>query len=347
MPTSRPASRRSKPPRSELSERARALADARRALEERAAEVGALRTDVEVRVAGVEERRRFLTDRIAQVDERLNRNQAERLVAEQRRLELDARAEVTDALIVFVADRLISVESVLDVLREARRRQSEKTRAVSAHLESLRRRRSLSEKELEENRELIQRAEISDAETRLRLETATESLRADLDSEPDTAIAAECPELPSGASPQARLRELERELRLMGPINPLALQEFEALQERHQFLESQLEDIRATRKELAKVIRAVDEEIVNVFAAAYADVSQNFTELFDMLFPGGQGGLTLTDPANLLDTGIEIEARPSGKNVRKLSLLSGGERSLVGAGLPVRRVPQPARRRST
>ncbi len=314
---------------SELSERARTMAEARRNLEAKAGEVGALRTDVEVKVAGVEERRRFLTDRLAQVDERLSRNQAERLAAEQKRLELDARAEVTDTLITFVADRLGAVEAVLEVLREARRRQSEKTRAVSAQLEALRRQRSTTEKELEEHRERIQRSEISDAETRLRLETATESLRSELDSEPDVAIAAECPELPDGMSPQARLRELEREVRLMGPINPLALQEFEALQERHQFLEAQLEDIRATRKELSKVIKAVDEEIVNVFAAAYADVSQNFQALFDMLFPGGQGGLTLTDPSNLLETGIEIEARPSGKNVRKLSLLSGGERSLV------------------
>jgi len=313
----------------ETSAKAHAMADARRTLESKAREVGALRTDVEVRVAGVDERRRFLTDRLAQVDERLSRNQAERLAAEQRRLELDARAEVTDALIGFVADRLVSVESVLTVLREARRRQSDKTRAVTAQLEVLRKERSGTEKQLEEHRERIQRVEISDAETRLRLESATETLRSELDSEPDAAIAAECPDLGEGMSPQTRLRELEREVRLMGPINPLALQEFEALQERHQFLEAQLDDIRATRKELAKVIRAVDEEIVNVFASAYADVSANFTALFDMLFPGGQGGLTLTDPSNLLDTGIEIEARPSGKNVRKLSLLSGGERSLV------------------
>jgi chromosome segregation protein len=115
----------------------------------------------------------------------------------------------------------------------------------------------------------------------------------------------------------------------MGPINPLALQEFEELQERHQFYETQLEDIRTTRKDLNKVIRAVDEEIVKVFTAAYADVSENFVSLFETLFPGGQGQIRLTDPSNLLETGIEIEARPSGKNVRKLSLLSGGERSLT------------------
>ena len=115
----------------------------------------------------------------------------------------------------------------------------------------------------------------------------------------------------------------------MGAINPLALEEFSALTERHEFLQQQLDDIKAARRDLAKVIRSVDEEIVNVFAAAYADVAANFETLFETLFPGGKGRLILTAPENLLETGIEVEARPSGKNVRKLSLLSGGERSLT------------------
>jgi chromosome segregation protein len=115
----------------------------------------------------------------------------------------------------------------------------------------------------------------------------------------------------------------------MGPINPLALEEFTQLQERHTFLEGQLEDVKTTRRDLFKVIKAIDSEIVEVFAAAYADVSENFTQLFGALFPGGSGRLKLTDPDNLLETGIEVEARPSGKNVRQLSLLSGGERSLT------------------
>ena len=101
----------------------------------------------------------------------------------------------------------------------------------------------------------------------MRLDTAVESLRHDLDTEPDAAMAAECPSLPEGVSAPARVRELERELRLMGPINPLALQEFDELSERHTFLESQLEDIRQTRRELSKVIKAVDEEIVSVFSS--------------------------------------------------------------------------------
>ncbi|MGA1163651.1 MAG: AAA family ATPase, partial [Ilumatobacteraceae bacterium] len=136
-------------------------------------------------------------------------------------------------------------------------------------------------------------------------------------------------ELPEGLSAPARVRDLERELRLMGPINPLALQEFTELQERHTFLEAQLDDVRNTRRELMRVISAIDQEIQQVFAAAFADVSENFTTLFGMLFPGGGGRLILTAPDDLLNTGIEVEAKPGGKNVKKLSLLSGGERTLT------------------
>src|SRR3546814_860929 len=132
-----------------------------------------------------------------------------------------------------------------------------------------------------------------------------------------------------GVTPTARARELERELRLMGPINPLALEEYDALQERHEFLQAQLDDVKSSRRDLSKVIKAIDGEIVEVFAGAYADVSQNFEQLFTTLFPGGTGRLRLTMPDDLLQTGIEVEAKPSGKNVRKLSLLSGGERSLT------------------
>jgi chromosome segregation protein len=127
----------------------------------------------------------------------------------------------------------------------------------------------------------------------------------------------------------SRSRELDRELRLLGPINPLALEESTALRERQEFLDGQLDDVKSSRRELAKVIRAVDAEIVEVFVAAFADVAENFSRLFTLLFPGGQGSLELTDPANPLETGIRVRARPSGKNVRSISLLSGGERSLT------------------
>ena len=115
----------------------------------------------------------------------------------------------------------------------------------------------------------------------------------------------------------------------MGPINPLALEEYEALQERHDFLVQQLDDVKNSRRELQRVIKAVDQEIVTVFDAAFADVQEHFTRLFSTLFPGGSGRVFLTDPGDLLNTGIEMEARPSGKNTKRLSLLSGGERSLT------------------
>src|SRR4029078_2763349 len=119
-----------------------------------------------------------------------------------------------------------------------------------------------------------------------------------------------------------------------------ALTEYEALLERHEFLQQQLDDVRNTRRELARVIKSVDEEIVRVFDAAFTDVSRNFSELFSMLFPGGSGRLVLTQPDDLLNTGIEMEARPSGKMVRRLSLLSGGGRSLWAPAHPFSVLPR-------
>ncbi len=313
----------------EAAERGRAMGQARARLEERAADVGSLRTDLEVRGAGVGERREFLRRRLSEIDERLAGAAEQRAAAEQRRIELDARQVATDRLAAVVADRLAVIETGLGRLRERRRRQSEAARQVASQLDQLRQERGEAERSLGELRERQQRLEIADAETHLRIETLVETLRRELDCEPDRALATECPPLAESTTPAARIRELERELRIMGPINPLALEEFEALQERHEFLQGQLDDVKESRRELGKIIRAIDAEIVDVFASAYADVAQNFEQLFDTLFPGGRGRLRLTDPDNLLDTGIELEARPSGKNVRKLSLLSGGERSLT------------------
>ncbi len=302
---------------------------ARDHLDERAAAVGALRTDLEVRSGAVDERRGFLTTRLVEVEQRLEGAAAEREQAEARRVELDARQVATDRLAELVDGRVVAIETVLTDLRERRRRQSEAAREVAAHLDRLRKERAEAEKTLAGLREQLQRIEIADAETKLRIETAVEALRRDLDTEPSAAIAAECPPLGEGVNPKARIRELERDLRIMGPINPLALEEFEALQERHEFLQQQLDDVKESRRELAKIIKAIDGEIVNVFASAFADVAANFEQLFLTLFPGGNGRLRLTDVDNLLDTGIEVEAKPSGKNVKKLSLLSGGERSLT------------------
>ncbi len=127
----------------------------------------------------------------------------------------------------------------------------------------------------------------------------------------------------------ARLRTAQRNLEALGRVNPLALEEFDAMSERHAFLAEQLEDLRKTRKDLLGIIDEVDNRVQEVFALAFADVETTFREVFARLFPGGEGRLVLTDPDNMLSTGIDVEARPAGKKVRRLSLLSGGERSLV------------------
>jgi chromosome segregation protein len=127
----------------------------------------------------------------------------------------------------------------------------------------------------------------------------------------------------------------ERDLALLGKVNPLALEEFAALEERHQFLSTQLEDLKATRRDLLTVVREVDDRILEVFTAAYHDVAREFEIVFQTLFPGGEGRLVLTDPDDMLLTGIEVEARPPGKKIKRLSLLSGGERSLTAVALLV------------
>jgi chromosome segregation protein len=128
---------------------------------------------------------------------------------------------------------------------------------------------------------------------------------------------------------ERRAAEAERQLAKLGKVNPLALEEYAALQERHQFLATQLEDLRKTRRDLLTVVKEVDDRVQEVFASAYADTAREFEGLFSRLFPGGAGRLVLTEPDDMLTTGIEIEARPPGKKVKRLSLLSGGERSLT------------------
>jgi chromosome segregation protein len=132
-----------------------------------------------------------------------------------------------------------------------------------------------------------------------------------------------------------RLRAAERSLAMLGKVNPLALEEFSALEERHKFLTEQLEDLKATRKDLLDIVREVDARVQQVFTEAYADVSAAFDQTFARLFPGGEGRLVLTDPSDMLATGVEVEARPPGKKVKRLSLLSGGERSLVAVAFLV------------
>ncbi len=348
--------------------RVEALSLSRTSLEERARAVADARKELEVRAAAIAQRRELLVNRRGETEARLERLVVERDKARIRRESIEGSIGEVDDLHQRLAARTVTVEGWIELLDAEQRVQSEAARRVSAELTSRRNERMAAERELMEVRERRNRIELAEAENRVKLEAVTEALRRELDTEPDTAMATPLPPVggastPADAdaggaagagtaeraaadgagdagasaragapSPRARVRDLERELKVMGPINPLALEEFEALKERHEFLDGQLNDVKTARKDLNTLIRSIDEEIVGVFSSAFADVATNFVELFASLFPGGQGGLRLTNPDDLLNCGIEIEAKPSGKNVKKLSLLSGGERSLVALG---------------
>ena len=292
-------------------------------LDEQTKLVGGMRNDIAVRTKAITDRREFLIERMADVEQRLGRHSAETHEAPEQRL------AIANDLRVNLSGREAELDTWIDSLRTQRQRQSDEVREIAVGLEAARRDRGGTDTALRELRERQSTRQIEEAEINVRLEGAVETLRRDLDVEIGDAIRTEAPPLPEAMTAAARTSELERELRIMGPINPLALEEYETLSERHEFLQGQLDDVKESRRELAKVIRAIDTEIVQVFASAFADVASNFELLFSTLFPGGQGSLKLTTPDDLLNTGIEVEARPGGKNVRKLSLLSGGERSLT------------------
>ncbi|GIF73115.1 hypothetical protein Asi02nite_26330 [Asanoa siamensis] len=137
------------------------------------------------------------------------------------------------------------------------------------------------------------------------------------------------------ATQEKRAAKAERELALLGKVNPLALEEFAALEERFKFLSDQLEDLKNTRRDLLTVVKDVDDRILEVFTSAYHDTAREFEQVFGVLFPGGEGRLVLTDPEDMLTTGVEVEARPPGKKIKRLSLLSGGERSLTAVAMLV------------
>ncbi|MDQ6686190.1 MAG: chromosome segregation protein SMC [Actinomycetota bacterium] len=199
----------------------------------------------------------------------------------------------------------------------------------------------------------VHRDEVARTQQRMRIEQLEERVLDELGIDPTALVAEYGPEqlvpfsgeMSDDATPHPvrfdreeqtkRLRIAERSLAQLGRINPLALEEYSALEERHKFLTEQLEDLRRTRHDLLDIVREVDQRVEQVFAEAYADVGAAFEEIFARLFPGGEGKLVLTDPDDLLASGVQVEARPPGKRIKRLSLLSGGERSLVAVAFLV------------
>jgi chromosome segregation protein len=203
----------------------------------------------------------------------------------------------------------------------------------------------------------VHRDEMARTEQRMRIEALRERAIEELGTEPDVLIEEYGPHQPVPPSPLApgepepvepalptpfvravqekRLRAAERALALLGTVNPLALEEFAALEERHKFLTEQLEDLKNSRRDLLDIVKEVDERVEQVFTEAFHDTAEQFERVFARLFPGGEGRLILTDQSDMLNTGLDVEARPPGKKVKRLSLLSGGERSLTAVALLV------------
>jgi chromosome segregation protein len=217
------------------------------------------------------------------------------------------------------------IETLRDRQRDLRREAGEAGVRLSEARTRLEELRSL----VERSKDLLSALALEATELRMRGEAVAEGLRRDADATEDEALAASEPEIESDIEPREMLEILLADLRRMGPINPLAADEYRELSERHDFLESQLEDLEQSRADLRKVVKALDAEIVDSFTTAFEEVSGHFADQFAVLFPGGKGRLRLTDPDQPLTTGVDLEAQPLGKKVSRLSLLSGGEKSLA------------------
>ena len=228
------------------------------------------------------------------------------------------------------ADRVaVVVGEHIDLLRIRQRELRESVGSANTDLKLAEERREVLEVERRSVAETVQGLEIEIAELRVRDEAVSEGLRRDADADEATALAAQAPDLEDRGDPKSRLASLEADLRRMGPINPLAAHEYSELDAAVEELESQLGDLNESRSEIRKVVAALDEQMEKLFKDAFAEIAAFYEENFSLVFPGGKGQLRLTDTAELLTSGVLVEAQPAGKKVGRLSLLSGGERSLA------------------
>ncbi|MEH0636619.1 chromosome segregation protein SMC [Streptomyces bottropensis] len=323
----------------------------------------ARQTEMEARlqVRTHEERVKGLTGRADSLDRAARAEREARARAEQRRARLRHEAAVAEAVASGARQLLRHVEVSLARAAEERtaadaakaRREQELARARGEG-------RDLKA-EMDKLTDSVHRGEVLGAEKRMRIEQLETKALEELGVEPEGLVAeygpdqlvppsppAEGEELPEDpehprnqpktfhrAEQEKRLRAAERAYQQLGKVNPLALEEFAALEERHKFLSEQLEDLKKTRADLLQVVKEVDERVEQVFTEAFWDTAREFEGVFSRLFPGGEGRLILTDPDNMLTTGVDVEARPPGKKVKRLSLLSGGERSLTAVAMLV------------
>ncbi|MFE7171840.1 chromosome segregation protein SMC [Streptomyces sp. NPDC057616] len=323
----------------------------------------ARQTEMEARlqVRTHEERVKGLAGRADSLDRAARAERDARARAEQRRARLRHEAAVAEAVASGARQLLAHVEvsvaradeerTAADAAKARREQELTAARTTGRDLKG----------ELDKLTDSVHRGEVLGAEKRMRIEQLETKALEELGVEPAGLEAEYGPHQPVPPSPPAegeelpedpehprnrprpfvrgeqekRLKAAERAYQQLGKVNPLALEEFAALEERHKFLSEQLEDLKKTRADLLQVVKEVDERVEQVFTEAYRDTAREFEGVFSRLFPGGEGRLILTDPDNMLTTGVDVEARPPGKKVKRLSLLSGGERSLTAVAMLV------------
>ena len=270
-----------------------------------------------------------MEQRQSEIELRLEGHTSERAEAAARRETLEFDLQVLARLTRLVTRAADDIRRSQEAMDSTYREQLEASRASAERLDEARSARNTAESRLSELVERMRRSEIEQAELAVKLTNLHDVVRRDLGVEPDELGPPPVLEIENGVSVEERVGELEARMSSLGPINPLALDELGALEERYKDLDAQVGDVRAARRELLEVLRALEEEIMQTFSSAVADVNEHFANLIGMLFPGGQGRLILTEPDDPLNTGVEIEVRPMGRNVRRISLLSGGERSMA------------------
>jgi chromosome segregation protein len=323
----------------------------------------ARQTEMEARlqVRTHEERVKGLAGRADSLDRAARAEREARARAEQRRARLRHEAAVAEAVASGARQLLAHVEVSLARAEEERTAADGAKARREQELVTARSQGRDLKAELDKLTDSVHRGEVLGAEKRMRIEQLEARALDELGVEPAGLVAdygpdqlvppslpAEGEELPEDpehprnqprqfhrAEQEKRLKSAERAYQQLGKVNPLALEEFAALEERHKFLSEQLEDLKKTRADLLQVVKEVDERVEQVFTEAYRDTAREFEGVFGRLFPGGDGRLILTDPDNMLTTGVDVEARPPGKKVKRLSLLSGGERSLTAVALLV------------
>ena len=315
----------------------------------------ALEVEARLGLRTMEERVNAISQRASDLEQSATneREAAARTIA---RREARARGAITAQAIADAAyEALIQIEtSIMRANGERERLERSRTDRDGEILTIRAQVRDLSS-ELEQLTSSVHRDELARAEQRLRIEQleirAMEDFGVDSstliheygpDREVPTFIETETGELIPGEyipylreQQEKRLASAERSLTLLGKINPLALEEYSSLEERLKYLAEQLEDLKKSKKDLLDIIKEVDEKVQSIFEAAYKDTAREFEIIFSRLFPGGEGRLILTDPSDLLNSGVDVEARPPGKRIKRLSLLSGGEKSLTAVALLV------------